>query len=466
MVTPAPSTAATTVGTTRASAKTPAPLAPRTFATSIAARAAAPVERKLVTIVIETLRTSFTVVPSFRAGPGDQRLAGLPLGPSVVERPVQVVGRADEELLGAEDCLQQLLDFRLLQVLEHGLEVADEAAVAAEEREPLADHLARVEEHGLPGRSDRDRRAARAETLDGLLERLAVRLATDALEDHVDLAAKVGEALAVVAVECLADERQCGAPLVPAVAAHGDGRARHVVHAGEADRDELSERAVAEDQVAALGPDRRLLAAGEDGGERLGERRDAVGDLRRHRDEERRRVAEHALREPVRVARQVEVVQAVILARAARPAGEAALGLRGVEVGVGDVAGHVRHHDDPASGTRVRCRRTRLHDLGHALVEEGHRQLLRERAAVARARVELQVRGADAGDPRPDDDVVGALTLDLTLDRLDAERLGQAIGDGGIPLAHYQPSPSLGRSRSTRLVANRKSWYVVILKLA
>src|SRR5439155_105076 len=282
----------------------------------------------------------------------------------------------------AEDCLQQLLDFRLLQVLEHGLEVADEAQVAAEEREPLADHLARVEEHGLLRRSEQDRRAARAETLDGLLERLAVRLATDALEDHVDLAAQVGEALAVVAVERLADERQCGAPLVPAVAAHGDGRARHVVHAGEADRDELSERAVAEDQVAALGPDRRLLAAGEDGGERLGERRDAVGDLRRHRD------------------------------------------------------------------------------------EEGHWQVLRERAAIPRACVELQVRGADAGDPWPHDDVVGALTLDLVLDRLDAERLRQAIGDRGIPLAHYQPSPSLGRSRSTRLVANRKSWYVVILKLA
>src|SRR5439155_5917082 len=180
MVTPAPSTAATTVGTTRARAKTPAPLAPRTLATSMAATAAAPVDRKLVTMVIETLRTSFTVVrPSLGAGPGDQRLAGLPLGPCVVERPVQVVGRADEELLGAEHRLEELLDFRLLQVLEHGLEVADEAAVAAEEREPLADHLARVEEHGLLRRSEEDRRAARAETLDGLLERLAVRLATD-----------------------------------------------------------------------------------------------------------------------------------------------------------------------------------------------------------------------------------------------------------------------------------------------
>src|SRR2546429_4250257 len=254
MVTPAPSTAATTVGTTRASAKTPAPLAPRTLATSIAARAAAPVERKLVTIVIETLRTSFTVVPSLGAGPGDQRLAGLPLGPCVVERPVEVVGRADEELLGAEDRLQQLLDFRLLQVLEHGLEVADEAPVAAEEREPLADHLARVEEHGLLRRSEQDRRAARAETLDGLLERLAVRLAAHALEHDVDLAAQVGEALGVVAVEGVAHERHRGATVPPVVAAPGDGGARDLVHAGEADRDELPERPVAEDEVAALGP--------------------------------------------------------------------------------------------------------------------------------------------------------------------------------------------------------------------
>src|SRR5436305_13896498 len=115
MVTPAPSTAATTVGTTRARAKTPAPLAPRTLATSMAASAAAPVDRKLVTMVIETLRTSFTVVPSFRAGPGDQRLAGLPLGPGVVERPVEVVGAADEELLRAQHRLEQLLHERPLQ---------------------------------------------------------------------------------------------------------------------------------------------------------------------------------------------------------------------------------------------------------------------------------------------------------------------------------------------------------------
>src|SRR5438132_5726296 len=188
MVTPAPSTAATTVGTTRASAKTPAPLAPRTFATSIAARAAAPVERKLVTIVIETLRTSFTVVPSFRAGPGDQRLAGLPLGPGVVERPVEVVGGADEELLRAQHRLEQLLHERLLQPLEHRLEVADEAAVAAEERESLADHLAGVEQHRLLRRAEEDRRAARPETIDGLLQGLAVRLAAHALERDVDLA--------------------------------------------------------------------------------------------------------------------------------------------------------------------------------------------------------------------------------------------------------------------------------------
>src|SRR5205823_15051503 len=143
-----------------------------------------------------------------------------------------------------------------------------------------------------------------------------------------------------------------------------------------------------------------------------------------------------------------------------------ALGLRGVEVGVGDVAGHVRDEGVAASRTGVRRGGARLHDLGHALVEEGHRQLLRERAAIPRACVEHQVRGADAGDPWPHDDVVGALTLDLALDSLDAAGLRQAIGDRGIPLAHYQPSPSLGRSRSTRLVANRKSWYVVILKLA
>ena len=76
MVTPAPSTAATTVGTTRARAKTPAPLAPRTLATSMAARAAAPVERKLVTMVIETLRTSFTVVVP-HSGPA-QAISALP----------------------------------------------------------------------------------------------------------------------------------------------------------------------------------------------------------------------------------------------------------------------------------------------------------------------------------------------------------------------------------------------------
>src|SRR2546427_659428 len=176
MVTPAPSTAATTVGTTRARAKTPAPLAPRTLATSMAASAAAPVDRKLVTMVIETLRTSFTVVSSsLGAGPGDQRLAGLPLGPCVVERPVEVVGGADEELLRAEHRLQQLLHERLLQPLEHRLEVPHEAAVAAEEGEPLADHLAGVEQHGLLRRAEEDRRAARPQTLDGLLEGLAVR---------------------------------------------------------------------------------------------------------------------------------------------------------------------------------------------------------------------------------------------------------------------------------------------------
>src|SRR5439155_1058173 len=315
MVTPAPSTAATTVGTTRARAKTPAPLAPRTLATSMAARAAAPVERKLVTMVIETLRTSFTVVrPSLGAGPGDQRLAGLPLGPCVVERPVEIVGGADEELLRAEHRLEQLLHQGLLQPLEHRLEVRHEAPVAAEEREPLADHLARVEQHGLLRRAEEDRRAARAETLDGLLERLAVRLAAHALEHDVDLAAQVGEALGVVAVEGVAHERHRGATVPPVVAAHGDGGPRDLVHAGEADRDELPERPVAEDEVAALGPDRRLLAAGEDGGERLGERGDAVGQLGRHRDQERGGVAEDALREPVRVARQVEVVEAVVLA--------------------------------------------------------------------------------------------------------------------------------------------------------
>src|SRR2546428_777860 len=201
MVTPAPSTAATTVGTTRARAKTPAPLAPSWLATSIAARAAAPVDRKLVTMVIETLRTSFTVGrPSLGAGPGDQRLAGLPLGPCVVERPVAVVG-----------------------------------------------------------------------------------------------------------VERLAHQAERGAAVPPVVTAHRDGGARDPIHAGEADRDELPERPVAEDEVAALGLDRRLLAAGEDGGERLGQGRDAVGQLGRHRDQERGRVPEHALREPVGVARQVEV---------------------------------------------------------------------------------------------------------------------------------------------------------------
>src|SRR5438552_2978307 len=216
MVTPAPSTAATTVGTTRARAKTPAPLAPRTLATSMAARAAAPVDRKLVTMVIETLRTSFTVGrPSLGAGPGDQRLAGLPLGPGVVERPVEVVGGADEELLRAQHRLEQLLHERLLQPLEHRLEVADEAAVAAEERQSLADHLPRVEQHRLLRRAEEDRRAARPQTLDGLLERLAVRLAAHALERDVDLAAQVGEALAVVAVERLAHQAERGAAVPP-----------------------------------------------------------------------------------------------------------------------------------------------------------------------------------------------------------------------------------------------------------
>src|SRR5205809_5680601 len=163
MVTPAPSTAATTVGTTRARAKTPAPLAPSSLATSMAATAAAPVDRKLVTMVIETLRTSFTS-SSLGAGPGDQRLAGLPLGPCVVERPVEVVGGADEELLRAEHRLEQLLHQGLLQPLEHRLEVRHEAPVAAEEREPLADHLARVEQHGLLRRAEEDRHATPPET--------------------------------------------------------------------------------------------------------------------------------------------------------------------------------------------------------------------------------------------------------------------------------------------------------------
>src|SRR3990172_4676776 len=136
-----------TAGMTRTSAKVPAPLPPSALATTIAAAAAAAVETQVATTVRETLRTSFTVVllRSRRPGPADEGLAGVALGPRLVERAVQVVRRADHELLGTAHRLERLLHGGVPEALHDLAEVGDEAPVGPDEGEPLADHLARVD---------------------------------------------------------------------------------------------------------------------------------------------------------------------------------------------------------------------------------------------------------------------------------------------------------------------------------
>src|SRR6185436_11247233 len=122
IVTPAPSSEAMTAGMTRTSAKVPAPLLPSVLATTQAEAAAAAAETKLAATVSETLRTSFTgsgLFRSRRAGPADERLARIALGPRLVECAVQVVRRADHEFFGAADRLERLLHRRLAELF-HG----------------------------------------------------------------------------------------------------------------------------------------------------------------------------------------------------------------------------------------------------------------------------------------------------------------------------------------------------------
>src|SRR5258705_8009859 len=104
---PAPSRSATRFGTTRASAKVPAPAAPRALATTTAASAAAPVDTKLVSIVMETLRKSIGRRLLLRPRPADDRLAGVAFGPGVVERAVQIVRRPYPEGRRAEHRREQ-----------------------------------------------------------------------------------------------------------------------------------------------------------------------------------------------------------------------------------------------------------------------------------------------------------------------------------------------------------------------
>src|SRR5438046_385903 len=86
----------------------------------------------------------------------------------------------------------------------------------------------------------------------------------------------------------------------------------------EPDRDELPEWSVSQDQVARIPANRRLQAGRGDGGDRLGQYRGTLRDVARHRENKRFRVAEVRLSETVRVAGEIEVVEAVVFPRAPR----------------------------------------------------------------------------------------------------------------------------------------------------
>src|SRR5207237_4943687 len=78
IVIPAPSTLATTVGTTRASVNRPAPRAPSAFATTRAPIAVAPLESRLVAKVMETFLATGRVIPRKLEAPAG-RAKGMPV---------------------------------------------------------------------------------------------------------------------------------------------------------------------------------------------------------------------------------------------------------------------------------------------------------------------------------------------------------------------------------------------------
>src|ERR1041385_7820811 len=101
-------------------------------------------------------------------------------------------------------------------------------------------------------------------------------------------------------------------------------------------------------------------------------------------------MAEVGLRQTVGIAREVEVVEAIVLSGAAGPARRAGFGLRGVELRIGDVTGDVGNHDDAGPGTQSSISVSVEDDLGDAFVQERQWELSRQRLAIAGARVELQ----------------------------------------------------------------------------